>query len=170
MKWTDLLIDVPDFPKPGIVFKDITPVLANFDAFKQLLEQMIEPWINQGIDYVVGMESRGFILATPIAQALNAGFIPARKPQRLPRDVVAADYALEYGTNSIEIHKDAFAAGSKILIVDDVLATGGTAEATADLVNQLSGDMVGFSFMLELGFLDGRQKLNGTKTHSALIL
>ena len=163
-----LIMDVPDFPKKGIVFKDITPLLSDPKAFAAAIDQMSEPFVGRGITIVAGIESRGFLLATPIAYRLGAGVVPIRKKGKLPRKTHSASYALEYGTDSIEAHADAFKPGSKVLLVDDVLATGGTAKAACELLDMIGGDVVGLSFLIELGFLDGRAKLPG-KTIQSLV-
>lgn len=151
--------DIPDFPKPGIVFKDITPLLQDYAAFRYSLDQMSEPYQGQQIDAVVGIESRGFIFGAPLADRLGAGFVLVRKLGKLPAKTISTEYALEYGTNSIEMHSDAILPGQRVLIADDLLATGGTVEATARLVEQLQGQVVGLTFLIELGFLNGRQRL-----------
>jgi adenine phosphoribosyltransferase len=155
--------DVPDFPKPGIVFKDITPVLADCDLFRRTTRAMAVPFANTEISYVVGVESRGFILGGPVAIELGAGFIPVRKRGKLPYRTAAAEYALEYGTDRLEIHADACARDSRVLVVDDVLATGGTASATCRLVEGLGGIVVGCSFMIALSFLPGQAALTGRR-------
>jgi adenine phosphoribosyltransferase len=154
-----LIVDVPDFPKKGIVFKDITPLLADPKAFAAAIETMARPFVGKGIGVVAGIESRGFLLATPIAYYLKAGVVPIRKKGKLPRKTHAASYDLEYGQDSIEAHVDAFKAGTKVLLVDDVLATGGTAKAACEVLGKIGGDVVGLSFLIELGFLKGREKL-----------
>jgi adenine phosphoribosyltransferase len=158
--------DVPDFPKKGIVFKDITPLLADAKAFAEAIDRLAEPFVGKGVQIVAGIESRGFLLATPIAYRLGAGVVPIRKKGKLPRAVKSASYALEYGTDSIEAHADSFKKGTKVLIVDDVLATGGTAAAAVQLVEAIGGQIVGTSFLIELGFLDGRKKLPGREIRS----
>ena len=158
--------DVPDFPKKGIVFKDITPLLADPKAFAEAVDRLCEPFIGKGVQIVAGIESRGFLLATPIAYRLGAGVVPIRKKGKLPRAVKSASYALEYGTDSIEAHVDAFAQGTKVLLVDDVLATGGTAAAAVQLIEAIGGKLVGASFLIELSFLDGRKKLAGRNVQS----
>ena len=160
--------DVPDFPKKGIVFKDITPLLADAKAFAKTIDRMSEAFVGKGIQVVAGVESRGFLLAAPMAYRLGAGFVPIRKKGKLPRAVKSASYALEYGTDSIEAHADAFKKGTKVLLVDDVLATGGTAAAAVQLVESIGGELVGASFLIELGFLEGRKKLPGRAIHSLL--
>lgn len=151
--------DIPDFPKPGILFKDITPLLANAEAFKKVTERFVEEYKDQNIKTIIGIESRGFLFGVPLAQALGIGFVPIRKPGKLPAETLQETYDLEYGTDSIEIHKDAIEEGDRVLIIDDLLATGGTAAAAGKLVKQLGADLVGFAFLIELGFLQGRDKL-----------
>jgi adenine phosphoribosyltransferase len=158
--------DVPDFPKKGIVFKDITPLLSDAKVFAAAIDRLAEPFVGSGIQVVAGIESRGFLLATPIAYRLGAGVVPIRKKGKLPRAVKSASYALEYGTDSIEAHADAFPKGVKVLLVDDVLATGGTAAAAVQLIEAIGGTLIGSAFLIELGFLDGRKKLPGRKIHS----
>lgn len=152
-----LIKDVPDYPKPGIVFKDITPLLANPAGLAMAVEKMANPFRGKGIEIVVGAESRGFIFGTAIAQALSAGFVPIRKPKKLPREVRSMEYALEYGTDKLEIHADAVKPGQKVLMVDDLLATGGTLDACCQLVDGLGGNIVGITVLLELSFLPGRK-------------
>ncbi len=161
-----LIVDVPDFPKKGIVFKDITPMLADPKAFAAAIDQMAEPFAGAGITIVAGIESRGFLLATPIAYYLKAGVVPIRKKGKLPRKTHSASYDLEYGQDTIEAHADAFPKGSKVLLVDDVLATGGTAKAACELIAKAGGQVHGAAFLIELGFLSGRAKLPGQKIHS----
>lgn len=157
--------DVPDFPQPGIMFRDISTLLADPELFRQTIDAMAAPF--DGIDKVVIIESRGFILGTPIAYAKGAGVVPVRKPGRLPAATFSADYTLEYGTNSLEIHQDAIQPGERILIVDDLLATGGTINATVSLVNRLQGEIVGVSVLAELSALDGRKAIPaGIPVHS----
>jgi adenine phosphoribosyltransferase len=163
---TALIREIPDFPEPGIVFKDITPVLADGPAFATLVDALAEPFLEVGVDKVAGIEARGFTLATPVAERLGAGFIPVRKPGKLPYETVREDYALEYGTDSLEIHTDAAAKGEKVLLVDDVIATGGTAAAAIRLLRKIGADVVGFSVFIELAFLDGAQKLDGVPLHA----
>ena len=153
--------DIQDFPKPGIVFKDITPLLNNAEARKECLNQLMKGLGGVQIDKVVGIESRGFFFGTLLAQELKSGFVPVRKPKKLPYETLAATYELEYGTDTLEIHIDAIAKGDKILIHDDVLATGGTAKAVCELVEKLGGEIVQFNFLMELAFLNGREKLKG---------
>ena len=162
----DLVRDVRDYPKSGIVFKDITPVLADIDALRTSIKEMAAPFTNLGIDIVVGIESRGFIFGAPIADLLNAGFVPVRKPGKLPWKTESVSYELEYGTDALEIHEDAITEGQNVLIVDDLLATGGTAEATCKLVSKLGGNIKGLSVLIELKDLNGRKRLNQYNVHS----
>jgi adenine phosphoribosyltransferase len=154
-----LIREIPDFPKPGILFYDITTLLKDKTGFAMLIDKFSEYYIASDVDLVLGMEARGFIFAPAIAYRLNAGFVPVRKPGKLPAETVKFDYALEYGTNSLEIHKDAIQKGQRVLIVDDLLATGGTAEATANLATKLGAKIAGLGFVVELEFLKGRDKL-----------
>jgi adenine phosphoribosyltransferase len=154
-----LIREIPDFPKKGILFYDITTLLKDKSGFATLIDQLSEHYVEEKIDLVLGMEARGFIFAPALAYRLNAGFVPVRKPGKLPAECVRYDYALEYGTNSLEVHKDAIQKGQRVLIVDDLLATGGTAEATAKLTEKLGGTVVGLGFVVELDFLRGREKL-----------
>ena len=162
----NLIRDIPDFPKKGIVFKDITPVLSDIKALRLSVEKMAEPFMNQNIDVVVGIESRGFLFGTPIADILDASFVPVRKPGKLPWKTKKVSYKLEYGTDSLEIHLDAMEEGQNVLIVDDLLATGGTAEATCELISKLDATIKGLSVLVELEFLDGRKRLNQYNVHS----
>ena len=161
-----LIHDVPDFPKKGVGFKDITPLLSDAKAFAEAIDRLAEPFVGSGVQIVAGIESRGFLLATPIAYRLGAGVVPIRKKGKLPRKVRSASYALEYGTDSIEAHADAFAKNTAVLLVDDVLATGGTAGAAISLIEAIGGRLVAAAFLIELGFLNGRTKLLGRKIHS----
>jgi len=163
-----LIREVPDFPKKGILFYDITTLLKDKTGFATLIDKLSEHYISQDVDLVLGMEARGFIFAPALAYRLNAGFIPVRKPGKLPAECVKYDYALEYGTNSLEIHKDAIRKGQRVLIVDDLLATGGTAEATAKLAESLGGIVTGLGFVVELEFLKGRDKLKNYEVMSLL--
>ena len=158
--------DIPDFPKPGIIFRDITTLLLNHAALSYVIEHYSREFLDQNIDYVIGIESRGFIFGAPIAHQLGAGFIPVRKAGKLPADVHSIDYELEYGTDSLEIHQDAIQTHSRVLIVDDLIATGGTAVAAANLVRTLECDLVACAFIIELCELEGRSKLGETPTHS----
>jgi len=164
------LRDVQDFPRPGIVFKDITPLLADPVLFGRVINAMAAPFRGQHITKVIGVEARGFILGAPVALALNAGFVPARKPGKLPHRTVVERYSLEYGSDGLELHQDAVLKGERAIIVDDVLATGGTAEATAKLTAQLGGELVGFSFLMVLGFLDGAKRLGADRVRSVITL
>lgn len=156
-----LILDVPDFPKPGVTFKDMTPLLADPAALSLAVELMANPYRGKGVQLVVGAESRGFIFGTAIAQALSAGFVPVRKPGKLPREVLGMDYDLEYGTDRLEIHAEAIRPGQRILLVDDVLATGGTMRAKCDLAEKIGAEIVGITVLIELQFLAGRKKLGG---------
>lgn len=159
---------IPDFPKPGIQFKDITPILQDPALLRATADALAEPYRNRGIEKVVGIESRGFLFALMIAERLDAGFVPVRKPGKLPATTIQASYALEYGFDTLEMHADALKANERVLIHDDVLATGGTAEAVAGLVTQLGANVIGYSFLIELGFLNGRDRIRQT-TVQALI-
>jgi adenine phosphoribosyltransferase len=154
-----LIRDVPDFPKPGIVFKDITTLLNNPDGLRYAIDLMAERVADLNVDYVVGMESRGFIFGTPLAYKMGVGFVPVRKPGKLPAPTHFAEYELEYGSDRLEIHQDAFHPGSRVLVIDDLIATGGTAAATAQLIQQTGSSLVGFGFIIELTFLEGRKNL-----------
>lgn len=156
-----LIRDIPDFPQPGIVFKDITPLLADDDAFSSVIDLIVVHYGRGNIDKVVGIEARGFILASPVAYHFGAGFVPVRKEGKLPWETERAEYALEYGTSVLEVHRDSIEAGDRVLIVDDVLATGGTAKATARLIETLGGKVVGIACLIELSFLNGRESLGG---------
>ena len=157
----DLIRDVPDFPRPGVVFKDITPLLADPGGFSYCVEALAERFSNGGVDKVIGIEARGFIIAAPVAYHLGAGFVPIRKKGKLPGPVYSYTYDLEYGTDTLEVLQDALGQAEQVLVIDDVLATGGTALATSRLVEQLGARTVGFGCVLELGFLGGRDKLAG---------
>ena len=159
---------VPDFPKAGILFYDITTLLRDPQGFRMTIDMLAAPYQGQGIDVVVGIESRGFILGAAVAHAIGAGFVPIRKPGKLPAKSVKASYQLEYGTDSLEMHEDAVGSGHQVLIVDDVLATGGTAAAAAALVKQLGGNLVGMAFLIELLFLNGREKIKDERVFSVL--
>jgi adenine phosphoribosyltransferase len=160
--------EVPDFPKPGILFYDITTLLKEPDAFRDVIDRMAEPVANDGIDLVVGMESRGFIFAAPLAYKLGAGFVPVRKLGKLPADTIEVEYDLEYGTATLEVHSDAIVSGQRVLIVDDLLATGGTVLGTIELVRRLGGEIAGLSFMVELTALNGRDKLGDYAIHTLI--
>lgn len=157
--------DVPDYPKPGILFKDITPLLADHVAFAGVVDAIVAYHGRGTVDKVVGIEARGFILAAPVAYHFGAGFVPVRKKGKLPADTYEQSYELEYGDETLEVHQDSFAAGERVLIVDDVLATGGTARATCDLVRRAGAEVVGMSVLLELSFLDARAKLTDLDLH-----
>jgi adenine phosphoribosyltransferase len=160
--------EVPDFPKPGILFYDITTLLRDAAAFREAIELMTEPFQDDRIDLVVGMESRGFIFSAPMALHLEAGFVPVRKLGKLPSETISVEYELEYGTNTLEVHRDAVRPRQRVLIVDDLLATGGTVLGTIELVKRLKGEIVGLSFLVELGFLNGRERLDGQRIHSVI--
>jgi adenine phosphoribosyltransferase len=160
--------EIPDFPKPGILFYDITTLLKEPGPFKESIDLLIEPFADTRIDAVVGMESRGFIFSAPMAYRLDAGFVPVRKLGKLPAETVSVEYALEYGTNTLEIHKDAIMPGQRVLIVDDLLATGGTVLGTIELVHQLKAEVVGLAFLVELLFLKGRDRLSEHRIHSVI--
>ncbi len=164
----DHVRDIPDFPQPGVVFKDITPLLANGAALAECVSALAGAFRGQRIDKVLGVEARGFIIAAPVAVELGAGFVPVRKAGKLPWRVYTESYELEYGSAALEIHHDAVLTGEAVLIIDDVLATGGTAAASARLVRSLGGDVVGFGCIIELGFLDGRGKLGDTEVVSLI--
>jgi len=159
---------VPDFPKPGILFYDVTTLLRDPEGFKLSIDSLSEPYRGAGISLVVGIESRGFILGAAVADRIGAGFVPVRKVGKLPHTTVRVSYALEYGTDSLEMHSDAIEKGQKVLIVDDLLATGGTARATVDLVRQLGGDVHGVAVLIELVGLNGRSKLQGENVRAVL--
>ncbi len=160
--------EIPDFPKPGILFYDITTLLKDPVAYKESIDLMLEPYAGERIDLVVGMESRGFIFSAPMAYLLDAGLIPVRKLGKLPAETITVEYALEYGSNTLEIHRDAIAPGQKVLIVDDLLATGGTVKGTVELVERLKGEVVGLAFLVELEFLKGRDRLDGRRVTSVI--
>lgn len=155
-----IIREVPDFPKPGILFYDLTPLMQDKTAFAHVIDQMAEPYRNRPIDLVVGVEARGFIFAPTLAYKLGAGFIPVRKPNKLPAKAVQVSYDLEYGKDTLEMHGDAISPGQNVLVVDDVLATGGTARAVTQLIEILKGRIVGLAFLVELKFLKGREKLH----------
>ena len=163
-----LIRHVPDYPKPGILFYDITTLLKDQDGFRQALDAMMKPYGDQDIDVVVGIESRGFIFGAALADRFGLAFVPVRKPGKLPSETVTATYELEYGTDSLEIHRDAISASQRVLIVDDLLATGGTAGATVGLVKRCGGEVVGVSFLIELDELKGRAKLEGAQVTTVL--
>jgi len=168
MNYKEIIRTIPDWPSPGVSFKDITPVLADAEAFKQAIDEMCAPYLDSGITKIFGAEARGFFFGTAMAYELGAGFIPARKAGKLPYTTVGEEYSLEYGKAIIEVHKDDVSADDRILIVDDVLATGGTAAAKAHLIEKLGATLVGYSFFIELDFLNGREQLEpkGMPVHS----
>ena len=163
-----LIREVPDFPKPGVLFYDITTLLKDKVGLATVIDALAEHYLKQDVDLVLGMEARGFIFAPALAYRLNAGFVPLRKPGKLPAATAKFDYALEYGTNTLEIHKDAIQNGQRVLIVDDLLATGGTASATAKLASSLGAEIAGLGFVVELDFLNGRDRLKGYDVFSLL--
>lgn len=163
-----LIREVPDFPKAGINFYDITTLLKDADGLKQTIDALAEEFKDKQIDTVIGVESRGFIFAAPLAYHLGAGFVPVRKPKKLPAECVSVSYELEYGRDTLEMHKDAIGEGHRVLIVDDLLATGGTAKAVVDLVEGLNGKIVGLLFLVELDFLKGREKFDGYEVRSLI--
>ena len=162
MDVTSLIRAIPDFPIPGILFRDITPLLRDKQGFKAAIDLFVEQYRNRKIDYVVGIEARGYMLGAPLAYAIGAGFVPVRKPGKLPYDKLIESYSLEYGTNSLEIHSDALGNGDRVVVVDDLLATGGTAAATRRLLERLGAHVEGFAFLIELEALRGRDALTGT--------
>jgi adenine phosphoribosyltransferase len=164
-----LVRDIPDFPKPGVVFKDITPILADPVGLDAAVAGLAAWARERRVDVVIGAEARGFLLGSAVARELGAGFVLARKPGKLPYTTVRAEYLLEYGTDALELHSDAIDAGTRVLVHDDLLATGGTARALVELVEQLGGEVVGCAFLIELAFLDGRERLAGHDVHSLLI-
>lgn len=163
-----LIREVPDFPKVGINFYDITTLLKDADGLKQTIDALADAYRGEQIDTVIGVESRGFIFAAPLAYHLGAGFVPVRKPKKLPAECVSVSYELEYGQDTLEMHKDAVGMGHKVLIVDDLLATGGTAKAVVDLVEGMNGKIVGLLFLVELDFLKGREKFDGYDVRSLI--
>lgn len=166
MNFVDYIRNVPDFPKKGIMFRDITTLLKDKNAFKEAGQSLFEKFSNNKVDKVVSIESRGFIFGALLAEKFNAGFVPVRKPKKLPAETISESYALEYGTDALEIHKDAIQPGEKVLVHDDLLATGGTAEAVLKMVEKLGGEVVGILFLIELTFLKGREKLKNYKVES----
>jgi adenine phosphoribosyltransferase len=165
----DHIRDIPDFPKPGVVFKDITPLLADVDAFRFAVDAIADHFAGNEVHKVLGVEARGFIIAAPVAYRFGAGFVPVRKAGKLPHEIEAEEYELEYGTDLLEIHHDAIEPGENVLIIDDVLATGGTASATVHLAERLGATILGLGFVIELGFLHGRDKLLGRDLVSLLV-
>lgn len=168
MDYKSFIREVPDFPKPGILFYDITTLLKDPNCLRSIIDDLIKKYESAGITKVVGIESRGFILASPLSYHLNAGFVPVRKPGKLPADAIEVQYDLEYGSNSLSIHRDAIQEGERVLILDDLLATGGTAAATVQLIRQLGGDIAGVGFLVELDGLAGRKKLDEYAVHSLI--
>lgn len=162
--------NIPDFPKPGIQFKDITTLLADPKALKLTTVLLTEPYQNERVDVVVGLESRGFLFGTNLAQSLGASFVPVRKPGKLPAKTISESYELEYGTDQLEMHADAIKKGDRVIIHDDLIATGGSATAAKKLVERLGGEIIGYSFIMELSFLNGRENLNHQKVESILII
>ena len=160
--------EIPDFPKPGILFYDITTLLKDRAAYKEAIDLMIEPYKGEKIDVVVGMESRGFIFSAAMAYQIGAGLVPVRKLGKLPSETITVEYALEYGSNTLEIHRDSIEPGQKVLIVDDLLATGGTVQGTIELVERLKGEVAGLAFLVELDFLHGRERLTGHRVTSVI--
>ncbi|HJR77940.1 MAG TPA: adenine phosphoribosyltransferase [Nitrospiraceae bacterium] len=169
MDYKALIREVPDFPRPGILFYDITTLLKDAKALRRVTDELTERYLSQSIAKVVGIESRGFILGGTLATRLGAGFVPVRKPGKLPADLYEVKYNLEYGSSSLAIHRDAIGIGEKVLIVDDLLATGGTAAATVHLIRQLGGEIAALDFLVELKSLGGREKLTGYEVHSTII-
>ena len=163
-----LIRDIPDFPETGIVYKDITPLLADPAGFDAAVHAMADPWADLELDIVIGIEARGFLFGATVARQLGIGFVPVRKPGKLPFSTSSIDYGLEYGTDTLEMHTDAVSAGQRAVVIDDVLATGGTAAATAELVKRHGGSLVGFGFLLELVFLGGRSRLGEVRVESLI--
>jgi adenine phosphoribosyltransferase len=160
--------EVPDFPEPGVVFRDITPLLGDAGALRSAHDDLARPWGDAGIDVVVGIEARGFLLGTPVAERLGAGFAPIRKAGKLPWRTISHTYELEYGTDTIEIHNDAVSAGQRVVVLDDVLATGGTAAAAVELIERLEGEVVGLGFLIELAALGGRRRLGERRVEAVI--
>ena len=160
--------DIPDFPKPGIVFKDITPLLGDQQAFATAIDLIVDHFVGKQVNRVVGIEARGFIFAAPVAYRLGAGFVPVRKKGKLPWEVIGIDYELEYGSERLEVHSDAVGKGDRVVVVDDVLATGGTAKATCDMLRNLGADVIGVGTIIDLAFLNGRSKLPDIEVFSIL--
>lgn len=165
---SSLIRDVPDYPQPGILFKDITPILQDPQGLRDAIDAMAEPFRETPIDMIVGLESRGFVFGAPMAYNMGLGFAPVRKLGKLPADKIRIAYDLEYGSNTFEMHRDAIQPGQRVLIVDDLLATGGTMHASIELVEQLGGVVVGLTFLIELTFLNGREKIQGYNTHTVI--
>jgi adenine phosphoribosyltransferase len=163
-----LVRDIPDFPEPGILFRDVAPLLGDVDGFRFAVDALADEFAGETIDRVVGIEARGFLLAAPVAYRVGAALVPVRKAGKLPHEVVSEEYELEYGTDALEMHRDAIEEGDRVLIVDDVVATGGTAAATGRLVEHLGGQVAGFAFLIELEALGGRDRLDGHRVHSLI--
>ena len=168
LNWQDAIRTIPDFPEKGILFRDITTLLKNGEAFATMIDEVAEKVRPMNPEVIVGPESRGFILGAAVAYQLKKGFVPVRKPGKLPAEVLSHEYALEYGTDVLEIHRDAIQKGQRVVVVDDLLATGGTAEATARMIEELGGVVAGFVFLIELTYLDGREKLEGYPVETLL--
>ena len=168
MEPASLIRDVPDFPIEGILFKDITPLLSDGDAFREVINWMADQYADSNVDCVVAIEARGYIFGAPLAYQLGVGFVPIRKPGKLPAGTVSESYELEYGTNSLEIHEDGIEPGQRVLVIDDLLATGGSARAAINLVERLGGKIIGVAFLIELDFLHGREKLVGYDVQSLI--
>jgi adenine phosphoribosyltransferase len=168
MDLASMIRDIPDFPVEGVLFKDITTLLSDAEAFRHVIDSMTERFRDKDIDLVVAIESRGFIFGAPLAYHLNVGFVPVRKPNKLPAEKISQEYSLEYGTNVLEMHTDAIIPGHKVLIADDLLATGGSIRATIDLVERLGGEVVGIAFLIDLTFLNGMEKLAGYDVYSMI--
>lgn len=165
---THYIRDIPDFPKPGILFRDITPLLQNPTAFAEAVEALSRPYRDGRIDVVAGIESRGFIFGAALARLLDVGFVPIRKPGKLPAEKVREEYQLEYGTDAVEVHRDAVKPGQRVLMVDDLLATGGTMAASCALIERIGGRVAGVAFLIELTFLNGREKLKGREIYTVI--
>lgn len=168
MDLKNVIRDIPDFPKPGILFKDITTLLKDGEAFQEAINKMVEHYKDYEFDYIIGIEARGFIIGAPMALKMGKGFIPIRKPGKLPGETISISYDLEYGSNQVEIHRDAISKGDKVIIIDDLLATGGTILASVKLIEDLGGIVQGIGFLLELGFLNGRKQLKGQDVFALL--
>lgn len=168
MELASLIRDVPDYPIEGILFKDITTLIQHADAFQEVIDWMVELYADISVDCVVAIEARGYIFGAPLAYRLGAGFVPVRKPGKLPAKTISESYALEYGTNTLEMHEDAVKPGQQVLVIDDLLATGGSARAAVNLVERLGGEVAGVAFMIELDFLHGRDKLEGYAVQSLI--
>jgi len=168
MELANLIRDVPDFPIEGILFKDITTLIGDGDAFREVIDWMVDQYADSSVDSVVAIEARGYIFGAPLAYQLGAGFVPIRKPGKLPAKTVTESYELEYGTNLLEIHEDGIKPGQRVLVIDDLLATGGSARAAVNLVERLGGEIIGVAFLIELDFLNGREKLQGYDVRSLI--